>query len=100
MDLGIKGKKDIITGGATEMGKQFVLGLAKEGDNVAFTYMSEKEKPEQTVEKVHAINPSLKAVPVLTNLEDEKQIVNSFYTALQMLVIVYIVFNNAGIWLS
>ncbi|OAU36566.1 SDR family NAD(P)-dependent oxidoreductase, partial [Lacticaseibacillus rhamnosus] len=100
MDLGIKGKNAIITGGATGLGQQFVLGLAKEGANVAFTYMSEKEKPEQTVEKVHAINPSLKAVPVLTNLADETQIVNFFDTALQKLGSVDIVVNNAGIWLS
>ena len=100
MDLGIKGKNAIITGGATGLGQQFVLGLAKEGANVAFTYMSEKEKPEQTVEKVHAINPSLKAVPVLTNLADETQIVNFFDTALQRLGSVDIVVNNAGIWLS
>ena len=40
MDLGIKGKNAIITGGATGLGQQFVLGLAKEGANVAFTYMS------------------------------------------------------------
>lgn len=77
-----------------------MLGLAREGVNVAFTYMSEKEKPEETVAAVKKINSDLKATPILTNLADEKQIDNFFDKALAALGSIDIVINNAGIWLS
>lgn len=100
MDLGLKGENAIVTGGATGLGQQFVLGLAREGVNVAFTYMSEKEKPEETVEMVHQISPDLKAIPILTNLTNIDEIDHFFDSAIDNLGSVDIVINNAGIWLS
>ncbi len=100
MDLGLKGENAIVTGGATGLGQQFVLGLAREGVNVAFTYMSEKEQPEETVKKVHEISKELKAVPILTNLAQPEDIDNFFENALAKLGSIDILINNAGIWLS
>lgn len=100
MELGIKGKNAIVTGGATGLGQQFVLGLAREGVNIAFTYMSEKEQPELTVKMVREITPEVKAIPILTNLADEDEINNLFDSALFKLGSIDIVINNAGIWLS
>ncbi|MDE3281496.1 SDR family oxidoreductase [Lacticaseibacillus parahuelsenbergensis] len=99
MDLGLKGKNAIVTGGATGLGQQFVLGFAREGVNVAFTYMSEKEEPEETVAKVKEIS-DVKAVPILTNLADPDQITDFFNQALKALGSIDIVINDAGIWLS
>ena len=48
MDLGIKGKKALVTGGATGIGKAIVLDLAKEGVQVAFTSRNKKDI-EQTL---------------------------------------------------
>ncbi|MCI1985876.1 MAG: SDR family oxidoreductase [Lactobacillus sp.] len=100
MDLEISGKNAIVTGGATGLGQQFVLGLAREGVNIAFTYMSEREEPQKTVAAVKKINPQIKAVPILTNLANENQIDIFFESALDALGSIDIVINNAGIWLS
>jgi len=43
MDLGIKGKRALVTGGATGIGKAIVQGLANEGVQVVFTSRSEKD---------------------------------------------------------
>lgn len=37
MDLNIRGKSALVTGGATGIGSSIVLGLVKEGVRVAFT---------------------------------------------------------------
>lgn len=99
MELGLKGKNAIVTGGATGLGQQFVLGFAREGVNVAFTYMSEREKPQETVDKAKAI-ADIKVVPILTNLAVPDEITNFFDQAVKALGSVDIVINNAGIWLS
>lgn len=100
MNLNLRGKNAIVTGGATGLGQQFVLGLAREGVNVAFTYMSEKEEPEKTVKKVHEISSELKAIPILTDLSKLTDINRFFESAVDGLGSVDILINNAGIWLS
>ena len=43
MELGIKGKNALVTGGATGIGKAIVFELIKEGVNVAFTSRKQKD---------------------------------------------------------
>ncbi len=45
MDLNLTNRTAIVTGGATGLGREFVLSLAKEGVNICFTYMREEEHP-------------------------------------------------------
>ena len=52
MDLNLTNRTAIVTGGATGLGKEFVLSLAKEGVNICFTYMREEEHPERLIETV------------------------------------------------
>ena len=51
MELGIKGKRALVTGGATGIGKAIVLDLAKEGVNVVFTSRY-NEGLDQTLEEL------------------------------------------------
>jgi len=51
-------KKAIVTGGSRGIGKGIVLGLAKEGYDVAFTYSSHREEAEsltETVKKTYGV---------------------------------------------
>lgn len=99
MQLGLKGKKAIVTGGATGLGKQFVLTLSREGVQVAFTYYSEKEKPEETVSAVYK-ETGMDAYPIKTDLSQENQVRHFFREAVSKLGQVDILVNNAGIWLT
>lgn len=99
MKLGLKGKKAIVTGGATGLGKQFVLALAREGVQVAFTFYSEKEHPEETQKQVKD-ETGLETFPFKADLSREEQVRTFFSNAVEKLGQVDILINNAGIWLT
>jgi len=46
MDLKLKGKSIIVTGGASNVGRAIVLGFAAEGCNVAIADIDTKQKKE------------------------------------------------------
>ncbi|MDF3613373.1 SDR family NAD(P)-dependent oxidoreductase, partial [Enterobacter hormaechei] len=71
MDLNLKHRTAIVTGGATGLGREFVLSLAKEGVNICFTYMRDEECPELLIEQVKS-TADVKIIAVKTDLADEK----------------------------
>lgn len=99
MNLNLHNRTAIVTGGATGLGKEFVLSLAKEGVNICFTYMCDEECPEQLVESVKSIT-NVKIIAVKTDLSEEKSRKHLFTTCIEQLGNVDILVNNAGIWLS
>ncbi|WP_196595223.1 SDR family NAD(P)-dependent oxidoreductase [Pectinatus frisingensis] len=99
MELGLKGKKALVTGGATGLGKQFVLELAKEGVTVGFSYYSEKENPGE-VEKITATQIGVKAYGFKTDLSKVEQAKLLFDEVHKKLGQVDILINNAGVWLT
>ncbi|WP_182186170.1 SDR family NAD(P)-dependent oxidoreductase [Pectinatus frisingensis] len=99
MELGLKGKKALVTGGATGLGKQFVLELAKEGVTVGFSYYSEKENPGE-VEKITATQIGVKAYGFKTDLSKVEQAKLLFDEVHKKLGKVDILINNAGVWLT
>lgn len=99
MKLGLQGKNAIVTGGATGLGKQFVLALAKEGVNVVFTYYSENEHPEET-ENLVKTKTNVKVYGLQADLSQESGCRNFFKQAKEKLSQVDILVNNAGVWLT
>lgn len=99
MELGLKGKKAVVTGGATGLGKQFVLALTNEGVDVAFSFYSENEHPEQVVEEVEK-NGKANAFPLKTDLSNVEDAMKFFDEAHEKLGQVDILVNNAGVWLT
>ena len=99
MDLNLHHRTAIVTGGATGLGKEFVLSLAREGVNICFTYMHEDEHPELLVETVKSTT-NVEIVAVKTDLSDEQSRENLFATCIDRLGNADILVNNAGIWLS
>jgi 3-oxoacyl-[acyl-carrier protein] reductase len=52
VDLGLKGKGAIVTGGSLGIGRAIALDLAKEGANVAVNYRKHDEEAKQVVEEI------------------------------------------------
>ena len=99
MDLNLHHRTAIVTGGATGLGKEFVLSLAREGVNICFTYMRDEERPEQLIATVKS-SASVEIIAVKTDLSYEHSRENLFATCLERLGNADILVNNAGIWLS
>lgn len=99
MELNLTGKRALVTGGATGLGREFVLALAKEGVDVAFSYYSEDEHPEALENELHQTT-TVKILGIkcdLSIVEDAQQL---FDTAHDFLGQIDILINNAGIWLT
>lgn len=99
MNLGLKDKVALITGGATGLGKQIACALAKEGADICFTYLSDKENPQQ-VEEIVGAEYKRRAIGVKTNLANPDEIDHLYDTALKEFGHVDLLVNNAGIWLT
>ncbi len=99
MDLGLKGKTALVTGGATGLGKQFVLALAREGVTVGFSYHSASKDPVE-IEKMVAMQTSMKAYGFKTDLSKVEKAQKLFDDVHNKLGPIDILINNAGIWLS
>lgn len=56
LDLKLKGKRVLITGGARGLGKAFCLEFAKQGANVAFNYSKSEEAAEETKVEISKLN--------------------------------------------
>lgn len=55
MDLGLKGKSAIVTGGSIGIGTAIAIGLAQEGCNVAINYRRHDKEAKEVVRKIEAL---------------------------------------------
>jgi len=55
MDLGIKGKSAIVTGGSRGIGAAIAVGLAREGCNVAVNFRSHDDEAREVVGQIEAL---------------------------------------------
>lgn len=94
MDI-LKGKKAIITGSSSGIGKAIALLFAKEGAEVVVTYNSGEDRAKAVVMEIEENGGVAKAYKV--NVADENEI-KSFFTALEKdFGDIDILVNNAGI---
>src|SRR5262247_3131023 len=94
MDLKLKGKTALVTGGSEGIGKGIVLALAKEGVDVAIC-ARRKEPLEATAMEISAAT-GRKIVPIpadLRNNDDAKNFIEQAHKALGR---ADIMINNAG----
>ena len=90
----MKGKRALITGGGTGIGRAICLAFAENGCNVGIHYMSSKDEAERTLADVKKLN--VDAILLQGDLTKEvtaNKIIESFYGAFEGIDILV---NNAG----
>jgi 3-oxoacyl-[acyl-carrier protein] reductase len=98
MDLKLKGKNAIITGGSRGVGRAIALGLAAEGVNVVVTGRNITDELMEVVEKAKSFG--VKAFPVGAELKKADDVLLMMKEAEVLLGDLDILINNAGIWLT
>jgi len=95
MDLGLKGKSAIVTGGSRGIGTSIALTLAREGCNVAINYRKSDAEAKAVAEKITAMGCQGMAVKAdVSSFEDAEKMVHTVvdrFGSLEILVC------NAGI---
>jgi 3-oxoacyl-[acyl-carrier protein] reductase len=95
MDLKLKGKNAIVTGGAGGVGAAICFALADEGANVIASDIA-LEKAESVAEKCRALG--VRAHAVKTDLTKPEDCSNLIDKAEELLGNADILVNNAGLW--
>ncbi len=96
MDLGIKGKTAIVTGGSRGVGKAIVLALAEAGAHVVFTYQSNRAKAEAVLEEVRLRGTDAEAIQL--DLSDAAATETVIEQAEKRFGRVDLLVNNAAVW--
>lgn len=99
MEIGLKGKKAVVTGGASGLGEAIVLALTKEGVDVVFSIHKTLADVDPLLLTIKENNKG-KAYGVFADLSDVDSTRHFFKSAHERLGRVDILINNAGVWLS
>ncbi len=94
MELNLKNKVALVTGGAKNIGKEICLSLASEKTNIAFTYNSSEKSAKETENEINKLGVKAKAYKVdISNFEALKKtidLINKDFEHIDILI------NNAG----
>lgn len=91
----LDGKVALITGGSRGIGESIVMNFAKEGANIAFTYVSSEEKANSVAEAARALG--VKVVAIKSDASDYTQAENLINDIINQFGKIDILINNAGI---
>jgi len=94
MDLGLKGRTAVITGGSKGFGKAIARGLAGEGANVVLLARG-KELLDKTAEEIR-IATGVRVLAVAADITKAESVQEAAKTAADQFKTVHIVVNNAG----
>jgi 3-oxoacyl-[acyl-carrier protein] reductase len=104
MDLHLKDKVALVTGGSQGLGKAICLGLAAEGSKVAVNYLKDVEKGLDFTDQAQRVVAEIedkfttKAIAVAADISSPEQIKRMFGEVAQSLGPLDVLINNAGIW--
>lgn len=97
MDLNLKGKTAIITGGNSGLGAAVCEVLAQEGANVVINYLFKPEEAESLAERLMS-KYDVKAIPAKGDITKGEDIDDNIKTALEVTGRFDILVNCAGVW--
>ena len=95
MSSPLKNKRAFVTGGSRGIGAAIVKRLAREGADVAFTYISKPDQAAETAEVAKAFG--VHALPLLADSADSEAIIAAVERTAQEFGGIDILVNNAGI---
>lgn len=93
--MALNNKVALITGGSRGIGKEIALELARNGVNIAISYVSNGEKANEVLEEIKSYG--VKAVAIKTNVSVEEDVTQMIKTIEEELGIIDILVNNAGV---
>ena len=96
MDLGLKGRTALVTGGSRGLGKAICMSLAQEGANIAINYKNNMEKANLLASAIKDIY-GVSAITVQGNIDCEEDVKNIFREVSDQFPGLDILVNNAGI---
>jgi len=94
MDLGLKGKHALVTGGERGIGKEICLALAREGVDIAYCDLKLEKGKDSTREEVQKLGR--KAFGIEVDVSNEGQVVNFVQAAIHEMGTLDIFVSNAG----
>ena len=100
MDLGLKGKRALVTGGATGLGWAVVEALAAEGADIALSYRSSGADTLASTCENLSVCAGVKIVPLQADIGDVDAAERLYTEADEALGGIDVLVNNAGIWLT
>jgi glucose 1-dehydrogenase len=94
---GLDGKRVLVTGGATGIGRATATRFAEEGASVAINFIGDPEPAEGLIEELNGINPGAGHVLAQADVADEDAVDSLFAGVVQAFGGLDILVNNAGI---
>jgi glucose 1-dehydrogenase len=94
---GLEGKRVLITGAATGIGRATAIRFAEEGASVAVNFIGDQEPAEGLIEELTRISPNGGHMLAPADISDEDAVDSLFAGVVQALEGLDILVNNAGI---
>ena len=93
--MSLAGKNALVTGASRGIGRAIAVELAKNGANVAITYVNSKDKAEEVVNEIKGYG--VKAIAIKADVSQEEEVLNMVKIVKESIGSIDILVNNAGI---
>jgi len=97
MDLELRNKVALVTGGSRGLGRAVCLGLAEEGARVAINYRRDQQRAELLAREIGE-RTGVAALPVAGDVSSSADVTGMFDACESQLGSLDILVNNAGVW--
>lgn len=93
--MSLTGKNALVTGASRGIGRAIAVELAKNGANIAISYVNNKDKAEEVVNEIKGYG--VKAIAVKADVSKEEEVLNMVKIVKESIGSIDILVNNAGI---
>lgn len=93
--MNLKGKNALVTGGSRGIGKAIALELAREGANVALTYISNMDSAKEVIDEIKTFG--VKGIAIRVDVSNEEEVNSMIEIVKSEIGGIDILVNNAGI---